>query len=188
MNHRILILPLAAVAAAAMALGGGVANAATPSSPALSPAAVAVHSAARPADDAFQLKLTITNNTNQNWTFSPQNSHSGDDSDTHWEQRPQVTLGAKTTELVTTETDDPAALDTQVTYQMANGEYASVEATDWLNTENGFNFAGVSTSPQPYQYNENHSTPWPTDQAWTAHTSMQHSDHPTAAATISAAN
>jgi hypothetical protein len=171
MNRANLIaLPvIAAVVSSVCLLVAGPANADTPS----------------PATDTFQMKLTITNNTDLAWTYDSAYSHSGDDSHSHWGDRPLATLPAHTSETVSTMTDDPAALDTQVTYQMSNGEYSSVEAVDWLNTVNQFFFDGASTTPPPYQYNEDHDQLWPTDPAYTATTSIPHGDHISASYTLS---
>ncbi len=191
MNRHLLTLTIASLTGvAAVALCTGTAAASTPGSLTLQ-TLTSLHGSIRSVgstQDTFELKLTITNNTDQNWTFDPQDSHSGDDSHTHWEQRPQTTLDAKQSEVISTETDDPAALDTQVTFKMANGEYASVELTDWLNSNNHFEFSGVAKTAPPYQYNMTHSTNFPTDDAWTPTDSIQTGDHISASMTISAAS
>jgi hypothetical protein len=110
----VLALPLVA-ATAAYRFAAAPANAATPS----------------PRHDTFGLKIVITNNTDQNWTSEAADSHTGTGSTAHGEQRAQRTRDAHTSEPVTTETDHPASLEAQVTYQMANGEYSWVEVTDW---------------------------------------------------------
>jgi hypothetical protein len=147
--------------------------------------AQAADAATPSASDTFELTLKITNNTDMSWTFDPADSRSGDDSHAHWGERPEVTLAAHTSETVSTMTDDSAALDTQVTYQMANGDYSSVEAVDWLNTENQFITYGASTAPPPYQYNEINDPGWPTLAAYTSTVSIPHGDHITASYTLS---
>jgi hypothetical protein len=135
--------------------------------------------------DTFGIHLTIENNTNQVWTFDPAASVSGG----HWVNRAQTTLKPGDSEVVTTETDDVNGLDSEVTYQMANGEYASFEGLDDWTGSNWVSYAGVSEQPLPYQYNEQgNPTPWPTDANWSIIGEMTHGDHPDAIFFVSPAN
>jgi hypothetical protein len=152
---------------------------------AVKPAAAAHKLGSSWDSDTFGIHLTIENNTNQAWTFDPGASVSGG----HWVDRPQQTLAPGKSEVVTTESDSVNGLDTEVTYQMANGEYASFEGFDDWTGPNTVSYAGVSAKPLPYEYNEQgNPTPWPTDSSWSIIGEMTHGDHPDAIFFVSPAS
>ncbi|WP_162940177.1 hypothetical protein [Gryllotalpicola protaetiae] len=70
----------------------------------------------------FSVQETITNNTDVDWTFNPQNTSEG--TENHWQQRPQQVLKAHTSEVVSDYTDDGVLGESlQVAYTMPNGDY-----------------------------------------------------------------
>lgn len=113
MNRRLLIATVVAVPAGSLActgLLGGVANAATPD-----------HQVATYSKGAYSVEETITNNTDQDWTYDSADSQSSGNGG-HWANQPQQTLRAHTSEVVSSYSNDPVVpMDLIVTYTMPGG-------------------------------------------------------------------
>ena len=94
-HAAIAIVALAVTGGTFLAMTGVAAAATPPPATSQSPVAAAASSHSDIVHKGmFSVEETITNNTDSDWTFDPQNTNEG--TDNHWQQRPQQTLKAHT--------------------------------------------------------------------------------------------
>jgi RsiW-degrading membrane proteinase PrsW (M82 family) len=131
---------------------------------------------------AFSIQLTITNNTDQDWTLAPQYTYGSDDGG-HWAQRPATTLAAGKSEVVSSYSNDIyLGQEMQVAYTMPNGDYVVANPFVPLVGSNGFETKCVCVGDQ----NENG---WVAnyDKNFTVTSGITHGSHVDANFTVSPA-
>ena len=130
----------------------------------------------------FSIQETITNNTDQNWTLAPAYTF-GSTTGGHWGQRPQPTLNAGKSEVVSAYSDDVALGEgLRVAYTMPNGDYVVTYPIDSWTGSNGFSANGVFAG-------NNSANGWqgPYDKNFTATATISHGDHSDASLTVAPA-
>lgn len=171
---RIALVPVAAAAIALTAACG-------------TPVALGADIGQAPApltysEGLFSISATITNNTDQVWTFDPAHSNVDEgDSASHWGTRPQATLQPGAKETVTAYTWETGGFDLTVSYTLPDGEFAVFQVVDDVigrnNTAQGVYIGWAD--------NGNTGTP---DPAYTGTGSAGHGNHITAEMQIAKAS
>ena len=130
----------------------------------------------------FSIQLTITNNTDQDWTLASQYT-CGSASGGHWAQRPSTTLAAGKSEVVSSYSNDVyLGQQMQVAYTMPNGDYVVTQPSVPVVGSNDFQAKSVCIGNQS-------ESGWVTnyDKNFTVTSSITHGSHVDATFTVSPA-
>jgi RsiW-degrading membrane proteinase PrsW (M82 family) len=131
---------------------------------------------------AFSIQETITNDTDQNWTLASAYTF-GSTTGGHWGQRPQPTLDAGKSEVVSAYSDDVLlGEEFEVGYTMPNGDYVVTEPADGWTSSNEFSSDGVFAGNDA-------GDGWQGDydKNFTATATISHGDHCDASLTVTPA-
>ncbi len=150
-RHRRLIA-IAAVVGVAAAFGAGVLVDHTAIHGGSASIDSAAPKAANPVDvldhGVFSIQLTITNNTDQDWTLASQYTWGSTDGG-HWAQRPSTTLAAGKSEVVSSYSNDIyLGQQMQVAYTMPNGDYVVTQPSVPVVGSNDFQAKSVCIGNQ----------------------------------------
>jgi RsiW-degrading membrane proteinase PrsW (M82 family) len=133
-------------------------------------------------EGVFSIQETITNDTDQDWTLASAYTF-GSNTGGHWGQRPQPTLDAGKSEVVSAYSDDVAlGEELGVGYTMPNGDYVVTEPADGWTSSNEFVADGV------FAGNDSDNS-WQDryDKSFTATATISHGDHSDASLTVAPA-